>query len=160
MPFVRGARLSKISAGVLAISLVSLSACASRGNNDGGFRLFGRGDAADTAPAASISVNGYLWRASLDTLSFMPLVSADPYGGLIITDWYSSQELPNERFKATVYILDARLRADGLNVVLFKQVRGADGQWTDAPPSAQTEVDLENAILTRARQLRLSNIRG
>ena len=159
MPFVRGARLSKISAGVLALSLVSLSACASRGNDDGGFRLFGGGDA-DEAPAASISVNGYLWRASLDTLSFMPLVSADPYGGLIITDWYSSEELPNERFKATVYILDSRLRADGLNVALFKQVRGADGQWTDAPPSAQTEVGLENAILTRARQLRLSDIRG
>ena len=158
MPFVRGARFSKISVGVAALSLVSLSACAS--NSEGERRgLFGRGDA-PAAQTAAISVNGYLWRASLDTLAFMPLVSADPYGGIIITDWYTAPETPNERFKATVYILDARLRADGLNVALFKQVRGADGQWTDAPPSAQTEVDLENAILTRARQLRLSNISG
>ncbi|MGQ3016449.1 DUF3576 domain-containing protein [Phenylobacterium sp.] len=158
MPFVRGARISKISVGVLALCLVSVSACASRG--DGERRgLFGRGEP-EAAPTAAISVNGYLWRATLDTLAFMPLVSADPYGGIVITDWYSTPEAPNERFKATVYILDARLRADGLNVALFKQVRGADGQWTDAPPSAQTEVDLENAILTRARQLRLSNISG
>lgn len=158
MPVVRGARVSKILIGVAALSLVSLSACAS---NSAGERrgLFGRGDA-PAAQTAAISVNGYLWRASLDTLTFMPLVSADPYGGIIITDWYTAPETPTERFKATVYILDARLRADGLNVALFKQVRDADGQWADAPPSAQTEVDLENAILTRARQLRLSNIRG
>lgn len=158
MPFVRGARLSKISVGVAALSLVSLSACASNSEGEGR-GLFGRGDA-PAAQTAAISVNGYLWRASLDTLAFMPLVSADPFGGVIITDWYTAPENPNERFKATIYILDARLRADGLNVALFKQVRGADGQWTDAPPSAQTEVDLENAILTRARQLRLSNISG
>jgi len=59
-------------------------------------------------------VNGYLWRASLDTLAFMPLASADPYGGVIITDWYVNPERPEERFKCTVYILDSRLRADGL----------------------------------------------
>jgi hypothetical protein len=65
-----------------------------------------------------------------------------------------------ERFKATVYILDTRLRADGLNVTVFKQARDAGGGWADAPVSAQTETDIENAILTRARQLRLSNVRG
>ncbi|MDX5330714.1 MAG: DUF3576 domain-containing protein [Pseudomonadota bacterium] len=157
MAFVRGARIRKISAvGVLALSLVSLSACASRGEGGG---LFGRGGD-EPSQAAAISVNGFLWRASLDTLDFMPLTSADPYGGIILTDWYSAPETPNERFKATVYILDSRLRADGLNVALFKQVRGADGQWTDAAPSPQTELDLENAILTRARQLRLSNLGG
>ena len=106
------------------------------------------------------SLTAYLWRASLDTLSFMPLASADPYGGIIITDWYVNPEKPDERFKATVYILDARLRADGLNVSIFKQVRGPEGGWVDAPAAGQTEVDIENAILTRARQLRLSNIRG
>lgn len=157
MAFVRGARIRKISAGVLALSLVSLSACASRGDGGG---LFGRGGEDQASQTAAISVNGYLWRASLDTLTFMPLASADPYGGIILTDWYSDPQTPNERFKATVYILDSRLRADGLNVSLFKQVRGADGQWADAAPSAQTELDLENAILTRARQLRLANIRG
>jgi hypothetical protein len=111
-------------------------------------------------PAAGIGVNGYLWRASLDTLAFMPLSSADPFGGTIITDWYVNPEKPDERFKVTVYILDARLRADGLNVSVFKQVKNDKGEWVDASVAAQTDIDIENAILTRARQLRLSNISG
>ena len=157
MPFERGIWIRSVSAGVLALSLVSLSACASRGEGGG---LFGRKDTPAPADASAIAVNGYLWRASLDTLAFMPLASADPYGGLIITDWYVNPEKPDERFKATVYILDSRLRADGLNVSIFKQVKNAAGEWTDAPAAGQTEIDIENAILTRARQLRLSNIRG
>ena len=130
-------------------SALALSGC-------GVFR--GRSATAARAAAPAIGVNGYLWRATLDTLAFMPLTSADPYGGVIITDWYSNPEQPSERFKATVYILDTRLRADGLNVTVFKQVRDAGGGWTDAPVAGQTETDIENAILTRARQLRLSNV--
>lgn len=112
------------------------------------------------ASGATIGVNGYLWRATLDTLAFMPLSSADPWGGTVITDWYINPEKPDERFKATVYILDTRLRADGLKVTIFKQTRDGSGQWVDAPAADQTETDIENAILTRARQLRLANIRG
>lgn len=104
-----------------------------------------------------IGVNGYLWRATLDTLSFMPLLTADPWGGVVNYDWYVNPQTPNERFKATVFILDTRLRADALNVTVTKEVRDATGQWTAAPVTAQTEADLENAILTRARQLNLSN---
>ena len=115
---------------------------------------------AAAAGAPSIGVNGYLWRATLDTLAFMPLVSADPWGGTVITDWYANPEKPEERFKATVYILDTRLRADGLKVTINKQVKDTSGQWGDAPSSDQTETDIENAILTRARQLRLSNLSG
>ena len=124
-----------------------------------GCGMFRRGPAA-TARAAgpAIGVNSYLWRATLDTLAFMPLSSADPYGGVVITDWYANPEKPDERFKATVYILDTRLRADGLNVTVFKQARDAAGGWVDAAVSEQTETDIENAILTKARQLRLSNI--
>ncbi len=114
--------------------------------------------AAKTAQTAGIGVTSYLWRASLDTLAFMPLASADPWGGTIITDWYVNPSKPNERLKATVYILDTRLRADGLNVTVFKQVKDASGQWVDAPVSNQTDIDIENSILTRARQLRLSNL--
>lgn len=114
-----------------------------------------------SAPKANvqqgIGVNGYLWRASLDTLSFMPLITADPWGGVINYDWYSSPQAPNERFKATVFILDTRLRADALKVTVTKEVKGADGQWTTAPVAAQTESDLGNAILTKARQLNLAN---
>lgn len=117
-------------------------------------------EAKAAAGSATIGVNGYLWRATLDTLAFMPLASADPWGGTVITDWYVNPEKPDERFKATVYILDTRLRADGLKVTVFKQVKDPGGQWVDSSASDQTETDIENSILTRARQLRLSNIGG
>ena len=112
-----------------------------------------------SAPAG-IGVNAFLWRATLDTLAFMPLSSADPFGGVIITDWYVNPEKADERFKATVYILDTRLRADGLNVNVFHQTRDGAGQWVDAPTSGQTDTEIENAILTKARQLRLSTLNG
>lgn len=106
--------------------------------------------------SATIGVNAYLWRASLDTMNFMPLKSADPWGGVIITDWYSSESKPDERFKATVYILDTRLRADALKVSLFKQIN--TGAWQDAAIDPDTAIQLENAILTRARQLKLDTL--
>jgi hypothetical protein len=133
----------------LALGLAATAGCSSRGRVD------------PAAAGQQIGVNGYLWRASLDTLNFMPLASADPYGGVIITDWYANPEKPDERFKAQVYILDTRLRADGLNVTVYKQTRGgAAGGWTDAPVADETATEIENAILTRARQLRLSNLNG
>jgi hypothetical protein len=115
---------------------------------------------ANAAAQAGLGVNSYLWRATLDTLAFMPLTSADPWGGVIITDWFTNPEKPDERFKATVYILDARLRADALNVTIFKQVKDANGGWVDSAVSDQTANDIENSILTKARQLRLANVRG
>ena len=149
MPFVRG-RLMRVS--LIAVALMATSALGACGSLGGGRKA--------EASQPAIGVNGYLWRATLDTLSFMPLASADPYGGVVITDWYSNPEKPNERFKATVYILDSRLRADGLNVTVFKQMQDTSGAWVEQPTTAQTETDLENAILTRARQLRLANIRS
>jgi hypothetical protein len=141
----------RIAVAVLAVAFVS-TGCVH--GQQGAARL----SAAKTAQTAGIGVNSYLWRASLDTLAFMPLASADPWGGTIITEWYVNPSKPNERLKATVYILDTRLRADGLNVTVFKQIKDASGQWIDAPVSSQTDVDIENSILTRARQLRLSNL--
>lgn len=166
MAFERRSVLRGIAAGVLALSVMGVSACGSTkgpktftAEEQGGFSLFGLGKGGKpAAPEASIGVNGYLWRATLDTLAFMPLASADPYGGVILTDWYVNPERPEERFKATVYILDTRLRADGLNVNVFKQAKDAAGNWTDSAAADQTATDIENAILTRARQLRLSNI--
>ncbi|MBI4968814.1 MAG: DUF3576 domain-containing protein [Rhodospirillales bacterium] len=104
-----------------------------------------------------IGVNAFLWRATLDTFAFMPLASADPFGGVVITDWYAPPETPNERFKTTVYILDKVLRADGVRVALFRQVRDGAGTWNDAPVDVKTVTDLENAVLTRARQLRMAS---
>jgi hypothetical protein len=107
----------------------------------------------DATPA--IGVNAYLWRASLDTVAFLPLVSADPFGGTIITDWYAPPESPNERFKMAVYITDRDLHADGVHVSVFRQTRGdAAGTWADAAVTAKTQTEVENAILTRARELR------
>ena len=143
-----------------SIAVLAVLTAGSLGACSHGPRLPGVGKRDNASNPANIGVNGYLWRASLDTLAFMPLASADPYGGVIITDWYSNPQKPDERFKATVYILDTRLRADGLSVTVFKQVRDAAGQWVDAQTADQTEADIENAILTKARQLRLSNISG
>nr|MEA2797710.1 hypothetical protein [Phenylobacterium sp.] len=159
MPFVRGTWMRGVALSALAAALMGVAGCSHVMHPFGG----GGGPKttdAGTGTSAAIGVNGYLWRATLDTLSFMPLASADPYGGVVITDWYTNPEKPDERFKCTVYILDARLRADGLNVAVFKQNKDAAGNWIDAPSATQTETDIENAILTRARQLRLSNIKG
>lgn len=118
--------------------------------------VFGPGDRRDEGSGGGgIAVNGYLWRASLDTMSFMPLTSADPFGGVIVTDWYVPPESPNERFKIQVYILDRQLRADGLRVTVFRQVRSGYDNWVDAQVKPETSAELENAILTRARQLRI-----
>ena len=101
--------------------------------------------------------NPYLWRASLDTLEQMPLVSTDPIGGTIIYDWRSFSDAPDERVKATVYILDSRLRADGVKVSVFRQIN-QQGDWVDAAVSPETAIQLENAILTRARNLKAAEL--
>lgn len=100
-----------------------------------------------------LGVNAYLWRGALDTLSFMPLASADPFGGVIITDWYSPPSVTNERFKATAYILGRQLTSDGVRVAIYRQVNQG-GQWVDAPVSPMTVGEIENKVLARARQLR------
>ena len=124
---------------------------------DGGITLFGGGGGRKTDEGgAGIGVNSFLWRASLDTLAFMPLASADPFGGVIITDWYTPPETPNDRMKVNVYILDRTLRADGVRASVFRQSRTPDGRWVDATVEPGTVGDLENAILTRARQLRIA----
>lgn len=105
-----------------------------------------------------IGVNGFLWRASLDTVSFMPVNSADPFGGVIITDWYAMPEAPDERFKMNVYILGRSLRADGVRVSVFRQVKEGNGQWQDATVPSDANVKIEDAILSRARQLRFDTL--
>ncbi len=123
-----------------------------------GFTLFGGGGKEDTSGGGGggVGVNSFLWRASLDTIAFMPLASADPFGGVIITEWFSPPEAPNERFKINVFILGRDLRADGVRTAVFKQTKDPGGNWVDAPVEAQTATDLENSILSRARQLRVN----
>jgi hypothetical protein len=146
MAFVRGAALALVATSLLVGGCSSLPFVGKKAEK-----------AVSIEDRLGIGVNAYLWRASLDTLSFMPLTTADPWGGVINYDWYTNPQAPNERFKATVFILDRRLRADALNVAVTKEVKDATGQWVTAPVAAQTETDLENAILTKARQLNLAN---
>ena len=129
---------------VLAAATVSLAAC-------------GGGDRPQADLAASqvstIGVNAYLWRASLETVSFAPLLQADSAGGVIVTDWYARPENPGERVKMTVTVLDTDLRADAVRVAASRQVNQGGG-WVDAPVQAATVQKLEDIILTKARELR------
>ena len=128
----------------LGTALVSLAAC---GGNER--------PSADLAAAqiSTIGVNSYLWRASLETVSFAPLLQADSAGGVLVTDWYTNPSNPGERVKLTVSILDQDLRADALRVAASRQVAQA-GNWVDAPVQAATVQKLEDIILTKARELR------
>ena len=135
--------------GTAALAAV-LAACANTGSDN---------TRAHTDAAGQISpVNRYLWTASLETIDFMPLHSVNPNAGVILTDWFASSEIPTERFRTNVLILDGALRADALRVRVFKQVQGPSGEWVDAPVNPNTEREVENAILTRARELRLNSL--
>ena len=153
----RGRTLLSLAA-ILALTSAA-GACASTGGQEsrsGGFLGIGGDDEAEPVQG-EIGVNSFLWQASLDTLSFMPLASTDPFGGVIITDWHADPSVPNERFRAQVYVLDTRLRADALNVSLFRQSWNGSA-WVDAAVDPDTEIQIENTILNRARELRLSTL--
>ena len=123
---------------------------------DGGISLSlggGKGSSKNESSGNGIGVNAYLWRGTLDTLSFMPLASADPLGGVVITDWWQSNTVPRERFKANAYIMTRSLRSDGVKVTIFRQVE-QKGQWVDTPVNPVAVSEVENKILARARELR------
>ena len=138
---------------MVAVIALPLAACGGRGN-----KAVARTDLA-ASKVTTIGVNAYLWRASLDTLSFMPLLQTDSNGGVIVTDWYVNPQVPTERMKVTVSILDQDLRADAVRVAALREIsRG--GQWIAAPVEAATTQKLEDIILTRARDLRRGAITG
>lgn len=107
-----------------------------------------------------LPVNKYLWQGALDTLSFLPLASTDPFTGVIATEWGSTPEAPNERLKVTAYILNPGLSAAALKVAVYRETRSTDGVWIAAPVSPDTARQLEDAILTRARQIRIAEVEG
>jgi hypothetical protein len=107
-----------------------------------------------TGGGGGIGVNALLWQATLDTIAFMPLVQADPFGGVILTDWYSSDNAPSERLKLNVFIIGQELRADSVRVSMFRQRRTGTDNWEDVAVQPQSPIGIENAILTRARLLR------
>ena len=118
-----------------------------------GLKLFSTNN--NNNSGGGIGVNAYLWRASLETFSFLPLSQTDPFGGIIISDWYTAEKSPNERIKVNVFILDKVLRADAIRVSLFKQYL-KDGQWLDSPVNKDVNRQLENKILYTARDIRIS----
>lgn len=124
---------------------------------DDGLSIFSSKKKDSNDEGGNIGVNTYLWRASLDTVSFMPLASADPFGGTILTDWYENPEEPGTRFKLNVFILDRELKSDGVRVRVFKQVK-SDGIWKDTPAAEDMATKLEDSILTRARQMRAKKL--
>ncbi|MFH1159116.1 MAG: DUF3576 domain-containing protein [Pseudomonadota bacterium] len=122
-----------------------------------GSKLFGKEeDKSGGGGGSGIGVNSFLWRATLDTIAFMPVSSADPFGGVILTDWYENPDTPGERLKLNVYILDRQLRADGLRVSVFKQKQDKKTGWHDVKVPDDVASSIENAILTRARDLRVT----
>jgi hypothetical protein len=131
-------------AGLIAMTALALVSC--------GHKSRPKADLA-ASKVTTIGVNSYLWRASLEALSFMPLLQTDSNGGVIVTDWYANPNNPNERMKVTVTILDQDLRADALRVAASRQVNQG-GSWVDAPVQAATIQKLEDVILTKARDLR------
>jgi hypothetical protein len=128
-----------------------------KGKLFGDINLLGPDRNEDAGNGSGIGVNAFLWRASLDTLSFLPLSSADPFGGVIITDWYSPPESPDERFKVTAYILGRQLRSDGVRIAAFRQEIVEGRGWVDSQVEDQTGAKLEGAILSRARELRVAS---
>jgi hypothetical protein len=143
-----GAMRVGLTTGIALAAVLALSACGGR-----------KDVTAQVAPTqvTTIGVNSYLWRASLDALSFMPLLQTDSNGGVIVTDWYSNPKNPGERVKVSVTILDADLRADALRVAASREVQQGGG-WIAAPVQAATVQKLEDIILTRARDLRRNSV--
>jgi hypothetical protein len=140
-----------VSLGLAIVCAATLAACASN-------RDIPSADLA-ASQTTTIGVNSYLWRAALDTLSFAPMAQVDSAGGVIVTDWYTNPNSPNERVKVTATILDSDLRADALRVAASRQVN-QNGQWVEAPVAAATVQKLEEVILTKARELRRQAISG
>lgn len=163
---------------LMIFALLALSACsgieseakyptgADRASTDGDIyaespSIFGKGGLSilggkdKKSDGSGVVVNTYLWRAALDTVSFMPLASADPFGGTIITEWYSAPESQNERTKLNVFILGGDLSVSSLSVKVFRQVKSGGG-WKDATVAKETATKLEDAIFTRAREMKIA----
>jgi hypothetical protein len=161
MPFIFRARQA-LPAGLCLAFALDLAGCASKANApmpvDPGLGADAAGAVkSGPNPNAGVGVNAYLWRGALDILSFMPLASEDPFGGVIMTDWFQPPSVASERFRATAYILGRQMRADAIRVTLFRQVL-QNGQWVDAPVSKAAVGDLESKVLARARQLRTEDL--
>ncbi len=124
---------------------------------DEGLKIIGGSKKKGRSATEAINVNSYLWRASLDAVYFMPLISADPFGGVILTDWYMVSPNAKERFKFNIIIVGAELRPDAIKVSGFKQIKDSTGHWKDAAINSQLVSDIEDRILLKARELKVTH---
>jgi len=126
---------------------------------EGGLKLFSSGtsDKQGSGAGSGVGVNTFLWRASLETLDFLPFSTIDPHGGVILTEWYEDPSSKGERIKLNVLVLGTVLRVDALKITIFKQTRDKKGEWANSPVSADTARELEDKILTKARELRIEH---
>jgi hypothetical protein len=136
------------------IACLSLTGCGGGSNEE----LLARYKPLSLEGAESLQVNGYLWQASLDTLGFMSLASTDAPGGVILTDWYVNPKAQKERTRVQVTVRDSRLRSDALAVAVTRQAMNQSNVWVNVPVQQATVAGLEDAILIRARQLRISTV--
>ena len=104
----------------------------------------------------AMSVNKFLWEGALETIDFMPLSSADQVGGTIITDWYSTSAKPNERCKLNIFISGMRLKTENLKVSSFCQ-EFKDPSWINKEIDQENNIKIENAILNKAKKLKLQS---
>jgi len=135
------------------LACLTLTACG--GSSD---ELVARYEPLSMEDAETLTINGYLWQASLDTLDFMSLSSTDATGGVILTDWYTNPRAQGDRSRIQVTIRDSRLRADALDVAVTRQLLNQSGDWVNVPVQQATVANLEDAILVRARQLRIRSV--
>ncbi len=144
-----------IRAARIALGLVLCTSLAACGGGLFGHRGKKAAAAKQLAPAriTTIGVNAYLWRAALDTLSFMTIAQTDSNGGVIVTEWYVNPAVQTERMKVSVAVLDQELRADAIRVSTARQILQG-GQWVDTSVAAGTNQKLEEVILQKARDLR------
>ena len=118
--------------------------------------LGGDENSQQTSVGMGLPINPFLWRASIETISFMPLASTDPFAGTIITDWYTAENSLGERCKLNIFINGADMKTDNLKVSSFCQTL-KDNQWVNSPSNSEDNIKLENAILNKAKKLKLTS---
>ena len=109
-----------------------------------------------TSIGMGLPINPFLWRASIETINFMPLASTDPFAGTIITDWYTAENSLGERCKLNIFINGADMKTDNLKVSSFCQLF-KNNQWVNSPSNNENNTRLENAILNKAKKLKLTS---
>ena len=118
--------------------------------------LGGKKEEKSSTASINMSINIFLWRGALETINFMPLASADPVGGTIITDWYSTNDNENERCKLNIFISGQNLKTENLTVTSFCQKLKND-IWVNKNIDKNNNIKIENAILNKAKKLKLQS---